>query len=363
MPMFHDDMPSDASSSTSNSKKSVSSRVIRYTHNPYSSAPDRKPRRVSPAAAALVGLNGDASAQQFSYSSSSNGSSNNASFAAAPAPVTTAALVEDFTWSAPCATPVSADATLLHQHTLHKALIGRVSFVPYPTEAVAPPADAYDDSVDEMTGQSAWARLFIGQVPFKITVCQLQWLFATFVGPDCVVRDAERITKKSRVPNGGPRLPTGCLHANIRCEFVARACDLLNRRALIDDSGVFYAATPAEQYALDQYVQLLECDPRRRFPDRPHRALTVEPATSHFFPSQPRWVSNTPAQEQFLTVSRGFYSADNKQSVRARAAPVMFRQQHQQQFEFHQYELQQHQYHEQPVAAAASGYDDMQAWF
>lgn len=93
---------------------------------------------------------------------------------------------------------------------------------------------------------------------------------------------------------------------------------------------MWFAATAVEESVLTEYADLLKADPRRRFPERPHHTVVVQEAVSHFYPSQPRWVSNAPEQEHFLCVSRGFYSAEMKQSVEERqtyphrAAPASF---------------------------------------
>lgn len=212
-----------------------------------------------------------------------------------------------------------------HTTTLHRALIGYVSFVPYPTSldeanvaglvsfGAADAADAAD--YEQAEQERGWERLFIGQVPYKVTEMQLRWFFHTF-GAGASIRDCERITKKSKT--GGPRLPTGCIHANIHASCVRDVCERMHKRLLVDDSGVWFAASEAEMQVLNEYVAMLKADPRRRFPERPYDTMVVQVAESHFFPAEPRWVSNAPEQEHFLNYSRGFYANENKQSAQQR---------------------------------------------
>jgi len=293
--MFNDQFETFSNGSKSNNSvgSSTPSRQRRtYTHNPYSWNADPKTvimnkqkKEITTTPAAVLGpvYDDDSSAAalaaQSSYASSSGSNSSNASFAATSNNSTT----------------ISNNNGDVHSMTLHKSLIGHVTFVKYPStveESSSLAAAEHgmlqaDSSVDQISGESNFARLFLGQLPFFITSSQIQWIVSTFAN-GAFVKDMERITKKSRTP-GGPRLPTGCLHCNVQRENLQMCCDRLHKKILIDDTGVWYASSPVEQQALDEYVRLLEADPRRRFADRPHKLVTCEVAHSSFYPSNPRW--------------------------------------------------------------------------
>lgn len=328
----HSSSSSGRSSHQSNSatpQRRAGAVVRRYTHNPYSSVhPDgRRANSRSKSAAQHVGADDNAvsaaavAVLSHHSAATSAASSHNNSFAAPSGAFEQPAEPLAFDYSAAGNNSNDdgyiASSTPAAVPTLHVDLVGRVTFVPYPADS------SFMNMVDMAQIESDFethgaARLFVGQLPHKVTQCQLDWLFASFAG--VTLRDCERITKKNtQVPNG-PRLPTGCIHANLPANRIAAVCALLHKKILIDDSGVWFAATPDEESQLAYYVALLKADPRRRFPGRPAESLVVQQAESRFFPSQPRWVSNAPEAEAFLTYSRGFYSNENKQSNAARAA-------------------------------------------
>lgn len=170
------------------------------------------------------------------------------------------------------------------QGTLHTALWGLVSFIPYPEEEFRFPID----TIHPLRGDEL-VRCFIGQLPYYITDMQLSWLCYTFGGRNSVVF-TERIMKKNSNTtsgNGGERMPTGCVHAYTTAEALETMEALMHKRLLIDDTGVWFAQTEEEKLALDQYVSVLKHDRTLRFANRPYDTVVVQFAVSKFIPKNP----------------------------------------------------------------------------
>jgi len=206
--------------------------------------------------------------------------------------------------------------SVVHAATLHRELIGKIGFVPYPTESISF-ENANDDSATSRSSSIAShdnrhsdnnsddgndissdpiTRVFVGQLPYRVTEMQLQWLFHVF-GRGAKIFNPERITKKSKT--GGARVPTGCIHANLRESQLKQVVQCMHKRLLVDDSGVWVARDDVEKDILDSYVSALKAQPTRRFPDRPYDSIVVQEAVSAFQAPQPRWVSNAPELEQY----------------------------------------------------------------
>lgn len=239
-----------------------------------------------------------------------------------------------------------------HQATLHRALIGHVSFIAYPTESLdesffegqapAPSADA--DAKDPMR------RIFIGQLPYRVTEMQLQWMFRIFA-LGAQIYSPERITKKSKTI-GATRVPTGCIHAHLRESCLKAVVQNMHKRLLVDDSGIWFARTDAEKDSLDAYVELMKQDPRRRFVDRPYDSLVVQEANSSFQAPNPRWVSNTPELERFAQTLPPAHAAANAVANNAAASRQYY---HAAAVTRHPH-YGQHYSHQQPAAAYATAY-------
>jgi len=176
--------------------------------------------------------------------------------------------------------PCAAEPMELPVGTLHRALAGHVSFVPYPTAAVDIPAvDA-----DALRRDPACRRVFLGQLPYYVTEMQLQWLCFTF-GGGAVLCDAERITKKQ--PQSAARLPTGCIHAFIHQRSLDALIAGMHKRLLVDDTGVWVARSYDEAVVLQDYVAMLKGDASMRYPLRPYDTVVVQAATSSFYSRNP----------------------------------------------------------------------------
>jgi hypothetical protein len=169
-------------------------------------------------------------------------------------------------------------SSTLPEGTLHMDLQCRVSFMPYPTHEFR--ANAPTVRKDEMV------RLFIGQLPYQVTDMQLQWLCYTF-GRGASVHFPERIVKKDATRGG--KVPTGCVHAYVEASAVEGLMFAMHKRVFVDDTGVWYAQTPEEVAALDEYCNKLKMDKRRRFQNRPYDSIVVQHAVSTFVPPPPAY--------------------------------------------------------------------------
>jgi len=161
----------------------------------------------------------------------------------------------------------------LPEGTLHGMLNGHVCFVPYPTEGVA---------VDKVeVPKHMLVRLFVGQVPYEVSDMQLDWLADVFCN-HATIYHVERIVKKDK--NTGRRLPGGCLHVYCTADEAEALIAGLNKRLLIDDTGVWYARDLYEQDTLDEYVHSLRSGAVPKFQERPYDTVVVEPARSTYVP-------------------------------------------------------------------------------
>ena len=164
----------------------------------------------------------------------------------------------------------------LPEDTLHVALEGKVSFMPYPTEKFyVEPAPL---------PKEAMARIFVGQLPYQVTDMQLNWLCHTF-GRGAAVYFPERIVKHDQLR--GVKLPTGCIHAYCDPEVVSDLMCGMHKRLLIDDTGVWYANTAKEQEALTEYTQAMKKDRSLRPVNRPYDTVVAQHATSTYVPPPP----------------------------------------------------------------------------
>ena len=178
--------------------------------------------------------------------------------------------------------------------TLHIALWDWVTFVPYPTERFILPSDAV--AAEPAPGEEL-VRCFIGQLPYLVTDMQLAWLCYTF-GRKHTVTYPERITKKQ--PNSSERLPTGCIHAFCSRQAIEEMANLMHKKILVDDTGVWVALSDDEEKCLYTYVQAMKRAKGRRPPNRPYDTLVVQLATSTYIP---RHVASVPALTTALNAS------------------------------------------------------------
>lgn len=184
--------------------------------------------------------------------------------------------------------------------TVHECLHGYVSFYPFPrwvadakdvmsvpaaalvadAAATAAPVTAAAAAEGEMMPQQ---RIFIGQLPYNTTAAQVLFLCELFGGKGCAY--PQRIMKMT--PKGD-RLPTGGVH--VYCD---EACyktleQNVHKRVLVDDSGVWFAATEGEKAALDDYCTFLHDHRESRPAGRPYSSVVVQRATSLFVPQRNR---------------------------------------------------------------------------
>jgi hypothetical protein len=197
-----------------------------------------------------------------------------------------------------------AASTPLPPRTIYAELAGYVSFIPYPADvdaamqdianasAVKPPSfSAFVAStagtdplcasaVAPVEAPAAVTRVFIGQLPYLVTEMQLVWTCALFGGR---IMSPQRILKSGR---RGERLPTGGVHVLCQEANFLEMEQAMHKRVLIDDTGIWFAATLQEKTALDSFVAHLHANRQARVVGRPYDSVVVQRATSSFVPQQ-----------------------------------------------------------------------------
>jgi len=171
----------------------------------------------------------------------------------------------------------------LPEGTLHAHVLGgKLAFEPYPTQEffVEPPR----------MPKSQMTRMFVGQLPYNVTDMQLNWLVDTFARG--TVHFAERIMKRQDAKisrnhgvDAGAKLPTGCLHVYCDPRVVETLKDMMHKRILIDDTGVWYAQSQEQQDYLRDYCAELKMDKKKRPFNRPYDTVVVTEAESTYRPT------------------------------------------------------------------------------
>lgn len=229
-------------------------------------------------------------------------------------------------------------ATPLPPNTIYAELRGYVSFIPYPTDAdsasqdirnaaavkppsfedfvaatasgttpspvpaavaasttdpfMVTPATLYDETETadvrlpssepqkSMTPppQQQLSRVFIGQLPYHVTEMQLVWICAAFGGR---VMSPQRIMKANA---RGERLPTGGVHVLCDEANFLEMEQCMHKRVLVDDTGLWFAATLQEKSALDSFISYLHNNRGARRAGRPYDTVVVQRALSSFVP-------------------------------------------------------------------------------
>jgi len=195
---------------------------------------------------------------------------------------------------------------------LHVGLMGVVSFYSYPTEgcvddlSAAKPmchqaayaAQGLDHTTwggEDFHPQAAvtrptpvllppkedLARVFIGQLPYGITLTQLQYAVRVASGGRAHILYMERILnwKKNRAP-------TGCVHAYCRYDELDALLEA-DQTVLADEGGIWYGgASAAEMRQLNDYVaSLARRGQSSQYRSAPGRCMTVQPARSNYIPN------------------------------------------------------------------------------
>jgi hypothetical protein len=153
--------------------------------------------------------------------------------------------------------------------TLYHSLRHSVRFIPYPTEKFS----AKTPSVQKRR----MTRLFFGQLPYGVTDMQLQWLAFRLAGTN--LHYIERIMRKGL---RGTKIATGCVFAYAEPTDALELIRQLNKRVLIDDTGVWHAENQGQQRTLDEYCGWLRERPGDRHPDRPYSTMVVQCAAVSF---------------------------------------------------------------------------------
>jgi len=157
---------------------------------------------------------------------------------------------------------------------LHKMLITLAPHIAYPEERI----DMDMPTEEEL--QYMTQKVFIGQLPFRVTEMQLVWLCRLMgVRITC----PQRITKKVE---GGELRPTGGVHVFCRPEDYWVLHQNMHKRLLFDDTGVWFAASLQEKLALDSYVRHLHANKKLRHQGRPYDTVVIQQATSTYVPRQ-----------------------------------------------------------------------------
>jgi hypothetical protein len=168
--------------------------------------------------------------------------------------------------------------SLYPEGTLHAVnLIGKVEFLPFP-KAFKPNA-----VIESPVGEASMLeRLFIGQLPYNVSDEEVQWICETLCR--ATVHRPERIIKKMR--EGGAREPTGCLHIHVHPQHAQRMMATMNKRVLVDKTGVWVARTDGQKATLDAYVkymkQIIKVEATSRPIGMPYDTINIEAATSDF---------------------------------------------------------------------------------
>ena len=121
-------------------------------------------------------------------------------------------------------------------------------------------------------------RVFIGQLPYHVNELQLIWICAAFGGrismPQRIMKTNER----------GERLPTGGVH--VLCDRLSfhMLKQSMHKRVLVDDTGVWFAATMGQKAMLDSYVASLHQHRHLRVKGRPYETVVVQEAESTYVP-------------------------------------------------------------------------------
>ena len=190
----------------------------------------------------------------------------------------------------PVCTPVPGALAYPPPGTFHKRLWGSVAFIEYPRTPYYPRSDTIYP-----TYEGDAVRCFIGQLPYSITDIQLAWLLYTFGGRHGVLLP-EHIVKRN--PRTGRRQLTGCIHAFASREGLAAMANLMHKRVLIDEAGVWYCRDYNEKLLVREYVRSMKNDVSLRPEERPYDTVVVQEASSehgaHHGMRHPTWVTGTP---------------------------------------------------------------------
>ena len=159
-------------------------------------------------------------------------------------------------------------------HLVYHELLNFVTFIPFPPH-VAEHGGAWGAPTRKAApADGAAVSVFIGQLPFSVTPAKVEWACRLFGGDvSCV----EPILKPGA---NGVLVPTGGVHLQADAASLARMEQGMHNRLLIDDAGLWFAATLLEKARLDNYVSFLRADRGARRPGHPHRSVVVQAATS-----------------------------------------------------------------------------------
>ncbi|KEG09692.1 hypothetical protein DQ04_04801040 [Trypanosoma grayi] len=128
--------------------------------------------------------------------------------------------------------PLTVPLEPLPPNVVHRALLGKCRFIPFPT---LPPYDP------PPTPQMRTYPLFIGQVRFEASLAELMWLFHRTSG-------ACALTIEGR--------GSGCFILHLRSESERMLVRQLHKRILFDIGGVWFARTSQEVDSLCEHVAL-----------------------------------------------------------------------------------------------------------
>jgi hypothetical protein len=162
-------------------------------------------------------------------------------------------------------------------------LSGAVQFIPFPSkqcmsEAVAAHRKRIIKVVSVAHASTGGAKdevpeIFFGQNRFDITSEEFEWVMNEVLG--CDVFDTDIVKKKNTrcgktLPSGGIRASVPSLHA------WKTAVSLVNKRVMIDRTGVWYASTEQECAAMAAFCASIE---GARVKNMPNKAITAEQPT------------------------------------------------------------------------------------
>lgn len=170
----------------------------------------------------------------------------------------------------------------LPSRTLHYSLWEHVSFLSYESDSCLPPPMGEISPHPLIKMHSPYdIRIFIGQMPYRMTSTCLQWICAQICGwGGGAISIPDRIMKQGV-------LPQGCFHAYCSLLVYEKLHKVLHKRALADATGIWIATNDEEFVALQEYCDFLRSNRKNHRVSKhfPYHLIVIEMATSTYLAS------------------------------------------------------------------------------
>lgn len=164
--------------------------------------------------------------------------------------------------------------------TRHVDLVRKVAFTPWPAsfEQVIAALHEHENRVAPTMIEPR--ELFVGQLPHAMPPYLVAWMMCCVFGAP-IVCGFDVITKRVLTRRGVRVLPTGGMHATCDAKTLEWLQQVMHKRVLIDCTGLWFAASPQQQQALDAYTARLQADGRHRGGSgMPYTAVVLQESTS-----------------------------------------------------------------------------------